>query len=141
MKLNYQPGAILTYYFYDEKIRTSYKNIPKYDLDDVMGFGGIASLVYQTELLSVFNIDRIDELCNEHYKIVEETLGSNTIQKLLEIIENSNPSCIGMGLPILLSYDYYFITNKLMQTIIQNKTINYDYLDEMCDYVISMNKI
>jgi len=46
-----------------------------------------------------------------------------------------------MGLPILLSYDYFFITNKLMQTIIQNKTINYDYLDEMCDYVISMNKI
>jgi len=139
--MNYQPGAVLTYYFYDEKIRSSYKNIPEYDLDDVMGFDELASLVYQTELLSVFNIDHIDELSNEHYKIVEETLGSNTIKKLLEIIENSNPSYIGMGLPILLSYDYFFITNKLMQTIIQNKTINYDYLDEMCDYVISMNKI
>lgn len=139
--MTYQENAILTYYFYDSKIRDSYKNIPPYDLDDVMGFDDLSTLVYQTELLAIFNIDSLDDLKNEHYLLIENTLGTDNINKILQIIENANPTYASLGIPLLLSYDYFFIIHKLMHNIINNTTPTYNFLEELQQYVKSMNNI
>jgi hypothetical protein len=139
----YNSKLICTYSYYDPKLRKHHSDIT-YDLDDVSGFEDIAEIIYQAELLRVFNIDPIDKSLddsNEDIKL-EITILYNLLssqQKMIECMKKTASLMISddleLGLMILYSYDYFFLTHKCVSDFLEMGEISEQNMNNLFNEV------
>jgi len=128
----YNSKLICTYSYYDPILRKHHSDIT-YDLDDVTGFEDIAEIIYQAELLRVFNIDPVDKSLddsNEDIKL-EITILYKLIssqQKMIECMKTAASLMISddleLGLMVLYSFDYFFLTHKCVSDFLETGEIS-----------------
>ena len=139
----YNSKLICTYSYYDPNLRKHHSDIT-YDLDDVSGFEDIAEIIYQAELLRVFNIDPIDKSLddsNEDIKL-EITILYNLLssqQKMIECMKKAASLMISddleLGLMILYSYDYFFLTHKCVSDFLEMGEISEQNMNNLFNEV------
>ena len=139
----YNSKLICTYSYYDPNLRKHHSDIT-YDLDDVSGFEDIAEIIYQAELLRVFNIDPIDKSLddsNEDIKL-EITILYNLIssqQKMIECMKKAASLMISddleLGLMILYSFDYFFLTHKCVSDFLEMGEISEQNMNNLFNEV------
>ena len=139
----YNSKLICTYSYYDPILRKHHSDIT-YDLDDVTGFEDIAEIIYQAELLRVFNIDPIDknlDESNEDIKL-EITILYNLIssqQKMIECMKKAASLMISddleFGLMILFSFDYFFLTHKCVSDFLETGEISEKNMNDLFNEV------
>ena len=139
----YNSKLICTYSYYDPILRKHHSDIT-YDLDDVTGFEDIAEIIYQAELLRVFNIDPIDKSLddsNEDIKL-EITILYNLIssqQKMIECMKKAASLMISddleLGLMILYSFDYFFLTHKCVSDFLEMGEISEQNMNNLFNEV------
>lgn len=111
--MNYDKTAIITYPYYDKKLRVSVFD-KRFDLEDVEEFEDLAEDIYRRELLDVFQINAIEELNTE--QVFE------TFPQLLEIIPD-NPT-------ILFSFHFFFFTHQCIA-----EDFNESIVSKLKDYI------
>ena len=128
----YNSKLICTYSYYDPILRKHHSDIT-YDLDDVTGFEDIAEIIYQAELLRVFNIDPVDKSLDDSNEAIklEITILYNLIssqQKMIECMKTAASLMISddleLGLMILYSFDYFFLTHKCVCDFLETGEIS-----------------
>ena len=139
----YNSKLICTYSYYDPTLRKHHSDIT-YDLDDVTGFEDIAEIIYQAELLRVFNIDPIDknlDESNEDIKL-EITILYNLIssqQKMIECMKKAASLMISddleFGFMILFSFDYFFLTHKCVSDFLETGEISEKNMNDLFNEV------
>ena len=139
----YNSKLICTYSYYDPNLRKHHSDIT-YDLDDVSGFEDIAEIIYQAELLRVFNIDPIDKSLddsNEDIKL-EITILYNLLssqQKMIECMKKAASLMISddleLGLMILYSFDYFFLTHKCVSDFLEMGEISEQNMNNLFNEV------
>ncbi len=139
----YNSKLICTYSYYDPNLRNHHSDIT-YEIDDVSGFEDIAEIIYQAELLRVFNIDPIDKSLddsNEDIKL-EITILYNLIssqQKMVECMKKTASLMISddleLGLMILYSYDYFFLTHKCVSDFLEMGEISEQNMNNLFNEV------
>ena len=161
----YNSKLICTYSYYDPNLRKHHSDIT-YDLDDVSGFEDIAEIIYQAELLRVFNIDPIDKSLddsNEDIKleitILYNLLSSQLLrlpptefprsptpsatarsqQKMIECMKKAASLMISddleLGLMILYSFDYFFLTHKCVSDFLEMGEISEQNMNNLFNEV------
>lgn len=111
--MNYDKMAIITYPYYDKKLR-DFVFDKNFDLKDVEEFEDLAEDIYRRELLDVFQINAIEELNTD--QVFE------TFPQLLEIIPD-NPT-------ILFSFHFFFFTHKCIA-----EDFNESIVSKLKDYI------
>jgi len=141
---NYNKYQILTYSYYDPRLRFFFHSDETFNLDDVTGFEDMACDIYKSELLNLFNIQDIDSLTNDKLLVLEEFINKSDMKIVLT---KMNALCENQGLsahnsvPILLSYDYLFLTHKCISSLLCNNTYFKQYLDKLLNYIdLNSNK-
>lgn len=139
----YNSKLICTYSYYDPNLRKHHSDIT-YEIEDVSGFEDIAEIIYQAELLRVFNIDPIDKSLddsNEDIKL-EITILYNLIssqQKMVECMKKTASLMISddleLGLMILYSYDYFFLTHKCVSDFLEMGEISEQNMNNLFNEV------
>ena len=139
----YNSKLICTYSYYDPNLRKHHSDIT-YDLDDVSGFEDISEIIYQAELLRVFNIDPIDKSLddsNEDIKL-EITILYNLLssqQKMIECMKKAASLMISddleLGLMILYSFDYFFLTHKCVSDFLEMGEISEQNMNNLFNEV------
>ena len=139
----YNSKLICTYSYYDPILRKHHSDIT-YDLDDVTGFEDIAEIIYQAELLRVFNIDPVDKSLddsNEDIKL-EITILYKLIssqQKMIECMKTAASLMISddleLGLMVLYSFDYFFLTHKCISDFLETGEISEENMNNLFNEV------
>ena len=139
----YNSKLICTYSYYDPILRKHHSDIT-YDLDDVTGFEDIAEIIYQAELLRVFNIDPVDKSLddsNEDIKL-EITILYKLIssqQKMIECMKTAASLMISddleLGLMVLYSFDYFFLTHKCISDFLETGEISEKNMNDLFNEV------
>ena len=139
----YNSKLICTYSYYDPNLRKHHSDIT-YDLDDVSGFEDIAEIIYQAELLRVFNIDPIDKSLDDSNEAIklEITILYKLIssqQKMIECMKTAASLMISddleLGLMILYSYDYFFLTHKCVSDFLEMGEISEQNMNNLFNEV------
>ena len=137
----YNSKLICTYSYYDPILRKHHSDIT-YDLDDVTGFEDIAEIIYQAELLRVFNIDPVDKSLddsNEDIKleitILYKLISSH--QKMIECMKTAASLMISdeLGLMVLYSFDYFFLTHKCVSDFLETGEISEKNMNDLFNEV------
>lgn len=139
----YNSKLICTYSYYDPILRKHHSDIT-YDLDDVTGFEDIAEIIYQAELLRVFNIDPVDKSLddsNEDIKleitILYKLISSH--QKMIECMKTAASLMISddleLGLMVLYSFDYFFLTHKCVSDFLETGEISEENMNNLFNEV------
>ena len=135
MNVEYDSNIVCTYCFYDSTLR-KYQPDVKIDLDDVSDFEDMSDLIYQSELVHAFMIEKysediINRKIEQIYEIVKDNLYIKTfIKRVLEI--NTIPlTCLYKGFMFLFCYDYFFITHGCICDIIHNNGVITNKYQEM----------
>jgi hypothetical protein len=141
---NYNKNQILTYSYYDPRLRFFFHSDETFNLDDVTDFEDMSSDIYKTELLNLFNIQDIDSLTNDKLLSLEEFINNTDMKvvltKMNALCENQG-LCAHNSLAILLSYDYLFLTHKCICDLLCNKSSLKKSLDKLLNYIdLNSNK-
>jgi len=131
---NYNSKFISTYGFYDTNLRQYCSE--KYDLNDVNEFEDMSELIYQSELLQIFNIpsEKLDPDFNiekiiDLYNNIKLNLEFNKcIEKIKKIHVCEN---FEIGFMILFSYDYFFLTHKCICDFLNTGKICDEYISDL----------
>ena len=139
----YNSKLITTYSFYDHSLRKHHADI-KYDIDDVVGFDEIAEIIYQAELLRVFNIDTIDKNLDDNNEEIKQeiTILYNLLLSEPRMVECMKTTAsfmlsddLELGLMILYSYDYFFLTHKCVCDFLETEKISEHNMDALFNEV------
>jgi hypothetical protein len=139
----YNSKLICTYSYYDPILRKHHSDIT-YDLDDVTGFEDIAEIIYQAELLRVFNIDPIDKSLDDSNEAIklEITILYKLIssqQKMIECMKTAASLMISddleLGLMVLYSFDYFFLTHKCVSDFLETGEISEKNMNDLFNEV------
>ena len=114
----YDSKFICTYSFYDPVLRKHHSDIP-FDLDDVSDFEELSELLYQGEMLKVFKIEDFNIIGSNDAIKAKITILFNMLtghSKMVECMRKTAAFMLNddleLGLMILFSFDYFFLTHK-----------------------------
>jgi hypothetical protein len=139
----YNSKLICTYSYYDPILRKHHSDIT-YDLDDVTGFEDIAEIIYQAELLRVFNIDPVDKSLDDSnedikleitilYKLISSHQKMNECMKTAASLMISDD--LELGLMVLYSFDYFFLTHKCVSDFLETGEISEKNMNDLFNEV------
>ena len=139
----YNSKLICTYSYYDPILRKHHSDIT-YDLDDVTGFEDIAEIIYQAELLRVFNIDPVDKSLDDSnedikleitilYKLISSHQKMNECMKTAASLMISDD--LELGLMVLYSFDYFFLTHKCISDFLETGEISEENMNNLFNEV------
>jgi len=139
---NYESNIVLTYTYYDPKLRERFHKNDKFNIEDVADMEDMRDFIYQSELMRTFNISTPDELSIDIFDQLEASLVSTSF---LHVINKMEPICHLNNLsfdhimPLLFSYDYFFLTHQCIQSLKHDNMRNIDQntLDKMLNYIDS----
>lgn len=138
----YNADFLITYSYYDPNLRTQFHTDELFDIDDVTDMEDMCDFIYNSEVLNAFNITSPDQLSYDIITRLENAISStnfhSAIVKMNQVCDNTGMS-IEHGLPLLLSYDYFFLTHNCLRSLKQNNMINVDScdLDKLLAYIES----
>ena len=149
----YKSNFTCTYSFYDPVLRDCYHTDVKYDLEDVEEFADVSELVYQAELLQVFDMTKnplysgASRSDSEGERLESVTLVKDSgnvefnAEQILELYNHVKPntqfiecvekakdhhSCedLEIAFMVLFSYDYFFLTHRCLCDFLNTGKIN-----------------
>ena len=93
----------------------------------------IRDILYKEDLLNIFNIDINDDFEEFNYILSELNEKIKTYQPLQECIKKTATLLLSedteLGLYILYSYDYMYITHKCISEYLESGSISYDNIN------------
>lgn len=131
----YNSNVIVTYPFYDPELRVF--KTDTYDISDVIGFEELTEIIYQSELLKVFNLNLEQDINISYQKIIKilahiqklnVDLKNNSINEFIHCIETIqekyNCALLEDAFVFMFSYTYFFLTHKCISNILETNIIN-----------------
>jgi hypothetical protein len=132
--MSYNRNTIITYPFYDAKLRRFLKD--KFDLKDVNEFEDLSEFIYQNEFMNTFNLGS----SNEHTPIDILTtlfgeiklLNCHKMNDILKLLKEQY-LCLNEddAFVYLFSYDYFFLTHKCICDFLNEGEISKENLDNL----------
>jgi len=136
--ISYNTKVVVTYPFYDPELRVF--TIDKIDIEDVIGFEEMTEIIYQSELLKVFNLNPGQDVnisCQEIDKIFAhiQQVNNESIKEFIKCVENVKEKCFCSTLEeafmFMFSYTYFFLTHKCICNILENGEIQHENLNQL----------
>lgn len=105
------------------------------ETDDVTDYEKeyIRDILYKEDLINIFNIDNNDNFEELNYILSEINVKVKDYEPLNQIMKKTASILLSenteLGLYILFSYDYMYITHKCISEYLENGFISYDNIE------------